>query len=839
MRGNKGIGYWLALVLLPCVTAADPDLDVSCVVHAQAPGTVFARGEPLAFNLDSNAMQTVTWTCRDWHGKSVQSGDWPKDGKDTLVLTALSEGYYTLTLHSPYATYRGERSFVVVPPPGKRARNANQYYAVDTAQSWLLRSNKETKRYPANAAAVLSEIARRAGMEIVRERLSWSECEKQPGAFTWGQYQINADELSQRGVRVSGMFHDAPDWAVSGENVKLPSDLLATYRFTKKLAEHFRGKMTDWEFWNEQDITAFSPESAWEYASAMKAAYLGFKAGDTNVAVALGGLAITRPSRYSEVMMRNGLRDYIDIMNVHTYLSLATFPKNIGEIHDYMKRHGLQDRPLWFTENGSAQAEGNTEKESFIPGIGMHSGRQEMIVAEFLPKSMLLLQSLGVDRDFYFVLPPYNEGGGKKDWGLMRRDFSVKPAYAALSTLTMQLGNATLEGELAVGTNVRCFLFRQADGSQTLAYWSVSELDKGTAIPERVDRLPCGFRLTVEDGVYKGTDCFGMPFQQIVRKGGLWLTAERMVSYLNGLKGLRATKPFPHRVKRWAPAETPYDRSIVFRTELANGCYLPPEKNVVDLKGKTASILLQVWNLSETAKTGTVAVAGAKVMGIPQQFQLPPFGREECVLTFEPKLNDDFKGELAITGSFNGLAASELRMPLHSIEQMIASAKRVELKRAERADAWQKNASGEMEITDDAKEQGVRFHVRFVDAWDFWVYPELNLQLPQESLQDAIGISFETKVASLDKFKQMLLMVVPDGAPSAFLGVTKPSLQWEPRTVLFGERQRELEKAPLIRFGLNTDARETTFWIRNIRILKKNVGRLVPPAAGGGNKNEK
>ena len=128
-----------------------------------------------------------------------------------------------------------------------------------------------------------------------------------------------------------------------------------------------------------------------------------------------------------------------------------------------------------------------------------------------------------------------------------------------------------------------------------------------------------------------------------------------------------------------------------------------------------------------------------------------------------------------------------------------------------------------MVIADDAKEQGVRFHVRFVDAWDFWVYPELHLQLPQESLEDAIGFSFETKIASLDKFKQMLLMVVPDGAPSAFLGVTKPSLEWEPRTVLFGERKAELEKAPLIRFGLNTDAREATFWIRRIRILKKNT----------------
>lgn len=100
-----------------------------------------------------------------------------------------------------------------------------------------------------------------------------------------------------------------------------------------------------------------------------------------------------------------------------------------------------------------------------------------MLIAEYLPKMMVIMQFLGVSRDFFFVLPPYNESGGNKDWGLMRRDFSVKPGYAAFATLVDQLGGAVPEGEVRLGEKLRGFLYRRRDGGKTLVCWSRSELD--------------------------------------------------------------------------------------------------------------------------------------------------------------------------------------------------------------------------------------------------------------------------------------------------------------------------------------------------------------------------
>ena len=112
-----------------------------------------------------------------------------------------------------------------------------------------------------------------------------------PGEYDWKNYYHNAEMLSERGVQISGMFHDAPKWTKSYLK-KLPDDLTATYHFTETLAQKFKGKMSDWEFWNEEDLSGFATAGAWDYASAAKAACLGFKSGDGELPVLTGAFCV-------------------------------------------------------------------------------------------------------------------------------------------------------------------------------------------------------------------------------------------------------------------------------------------------------------------------------------------------------------------------------------------------------------------------------------------------------------------------------------------------------------------------------------------------------------------
>ena len=56
---------------------------------------------------------------------------------------------------------------------------------------------------------------------------------------------------------------------------------------------------------------------------------------------------------------------------------------------------------------------------------------------------------------------------------MLRRDYTIKAQYTAFATLTAQLGEAKIEGELKL-PGVRALLYRRADGTQSLLAWSES-----------------------------------------------------------------------------------------------------------------------------------------------------------------------------------------------------------------------------------------------------------------------------------------------------------------------------------------------------------------------------
>lgn len=790
------------------------DFETSDAVKANAPAAAFVQGESLNFELKKYAAVPCRWTLRNWKNEIVREGDWPAAGREPLVLEPLSNGYYQLELTAQDAAFAGSRSFAVVPDPAKRASNFNSFFAMDSAQSWLARPDSANPRQPQDPWDLVSETARRAGLNMVRERMSWAEVEPAAGKYDWKQYKLNADLLAKRDVKVLGMYHDAPQWAKTNTPL-LPGDLLATYSFAKKAAETMKNEVTVWEFWNEQDI-GFTSESAWDYVAAFKAASLGFKAADPAMPVAIGGLCIIPFTAYTDVIMKNGAGEYFDIFNVHIYHTLRDYTVELQKIRANMDKYAIADRPLWVTENGS-RMEGSGRIDSFLPKLKAHSPDQELLIAENLAKMMISLQFLGVERDFFFVLPPYNEGGGSKDWGLMRRDFTVKPGFAAFAVLADKLGNAKLLGEASLGERVKGFVYRQKDGSDTLVYWSRSELDTDDQRPDLTPKnlFETTFSLP-RPGRVDGVDLFGTPFVA----DGAKVTADRFPRFLDKVNGLTVSAaPVAAQAK---PANTPViDKSIVFRTELSGDFSLAVEKDSVDVKTETPKFKLQIWNLSDRPKTGKVVISGGKAINLPDKLTVPAFGKTELELGFTPQYDETYKGAIKIDGVFGNLPVSQLYIPVRSQKAMAESGKKVEMPQMLDPANWHKNSSGQMEIAFDKTESAIRFQTHFPPGVDRWVYPEYILQLPQESLKGAAGIGFEVKVSNAPAVKQMLVMAVydnkKDDGKTVFLSMPNPKSDWQERMVQF-PASPEPGSIYKLRFGLNSDTDDITYLIRNVRI---------------------
>ncbi|MBR0504034.1 MAG: hypothetical protein IJJ84_01415 [Kiritimatiellae bacterium] len=756
----------------------------------------------------------------------------------TASLPCLGLGYYRVK------SGEAETTFAVVPVPECRMFDKDSFYGIDTAQSWL--AQKGAFRCPWNGSdtyRTISDLIWRVGLPHVRDRLRWSEVNPKPGVLDFRHYMYNADLLCARGILVSGMFHDSPQWA--GRLEKLPSDLAAIHAFCARVAATFGNRMGNWEFWNEQDI-GFAPEPAWDYAAALKAAYLGFKAGRPGIAVLPGALCRMPVTSYMHAMYENDAAKYGDVFNYHIYSPVVNYPAIFAKLREFMALYGIADRAIWITECGT-DLEGHSSSEGASKGNMAHSQDQEMVVAEFYPKSQIALQMEGVARNYFFVFCAYNERNGEKDWGVMRRDGTVKPVYAAISAMTCELVSARLVGEMQVGKGLRAYLFTQPDGTQTVAFWSVSPLDtsKGGQVSAK-DTCARLFAIPAANGNYRLTDMCGSRSQVTVTNGALELESTRFPAYVSGLRCLSASRlALPRGKVRPYVLAADEDLAVILRIELnTNDFKVASEKTKAILCAQTGRMNVQVWNLGDSVKTGCVEVAGGRLRGLPEDsIKLGPFGTPPATFHCNVVVPDDpgvFTLDLVLSGTFNGKRISRLSVPIWLEDKVISTCKRIPLA-WNNLESWTRNTSAQSyKVSWDEAEQAIRFDLEWESGVDRWFYPTYKLSLPQESLSGAQMVAFEVKSAQ-DKvendFKGSYLMPISGkkGKMLPYLSYPPPLGSWEMRHVeLPGDGSMDEVKA--IRLGANPNGMKCSFWVRNISILRKNRSARAEraPAPPGG-----
>ena len=826
------------------VSAAVPALlllsrAASAAVVFDAPGHVADEGAEVRAE---GGEPGAAWRLVDWRGRPVEgaSGVFGDDGR--AALPPLASGYYRMVGEGggagPEAASGATFATLAVvsrfEPRGSAAASA---FAVDTALSWIARPG--SFRCPWNGGDTFSTVAdliARCGFRHVRERLRWQDVQKEPGApLALGRYLENADRFAARGMAVSGMFHDAPAWAgTSAPRESLPSDLAALHDFCRDAAAAFGDRMEAWEFWNEEDIH-FAREPVWEYAAAMKAAYLGFKAGRPDLPVLCGALCqMPASSRYNVAFLANGAARYFDVFNYHTYIRLSKYPELFSVLRRQLRKGGAAGKPVWFTEFGT-NSEGNSDGDGAKAGMKAHSPGQELVHAEFYPKGQIALGMAGVERAYFFVFPAFNERGGRKDWGVMRRDGTVKPVYSAMATAIRELDGALLLGALDAPAGVCARLFEFPGGSQTVAFWSESPLETADGIVGSEPDFAREWRLPLPEG-QGGADrrfrlvdlCGSVSAAAPASDGSLPLPATRFPAYVSGLRGLVASVP-PARPESGpgdaaAPADADFDPALVIRPSLDGADFaLSGGKTLAVMKGDAGNLKLQVWNLSAEPKTVAVSASGAAVSGLPSEaFGIAPFGRAEFDCTVAAEEGSAPEREVVFSGTSGGREASRAVVPVFFEKRFLADCTRHPVAWRDPA-RWESNTLADEEtISFDEAEGALRIDSTWRDRNDPWTYPVLALDLPAESLDGAVRVSFEAKSVQ-DKvendFKTSKFMIVGgEGVPDVYLDWDPPTVDWETRYVDIPVGAGDGARA--IRLGANPRGSRCTLWFRNLEILK-------------------
>ena len=819
---NAKVALCVSIGLL-CVEAASAGVILDAPGHVVAEGaaTVARGGEP------GTAFKIVDWRGRETGVSSVF------DAEGVAAIPPLPTGYYNViplvTRHSSLVTGDGGEtrlaSIAVVPPPESfPAAEDGDFYAIDQGPIWQL-ARKEAFICPWNGGdqqLTEADILSLLGAKHARERVSPSVVMPKPDAFDGTFFMRGADLLRERGIKICENYVSVPVWTAPRK--KMPTDLAALYAMCARLATEFGDRMEAWEFWNEPDIGP-APGPVWDVAAALKAAYFGYKAARPGIVVSSPPLCTSPGNWYMRTLFGSDVAKFIDVFNYHSYWPIAFYPERIGLLRKFLEEAGAGGRAMWLSEIGT-NMEGPATDEGVMPEFKAHSPAQETLVAEFCPKALIALQMEGVARAYWFIMGAYSERNGTKDWGMQRRNGTVKPLFSSYSAILHELGKARILGEMEAPEGVKAFLFEQPDGSQSVAFWAVSPVD--TVTGETTDVRDCGpveFRVPAAATMSSVRLCDMCGAVSYVASGDgdvLALQASRFPQYVSGLKGLNAARlPVPPGTVGATPPAEDEDLSVIVRVELdENDWTITRNKSRAMPKGETGRLRVVVWNLGDAAKTGTVEVAGARLEGLPDApFALGPRGTPpaEFDCTFMPFDDGGFDVDLVVRGVFDGKRGSRTFVPVWLQSRFFAGSEETPLA-WKNLSSWRRNDSAnKSSMTWDAEEGAIRFDWEWHGSAGHWAYPFYSLA-DDETLEGATVLSFEVKSAQ-DKvendFNRAFVML--DGNE---IGYLQPNGNWERRYV---ELPAEgLGKYREFRIGANPNGRKVSFWLRNVSVLRSN-----------------
>jgi len=341
-------------------------------------------------------------------------------------------------------------SFVPIPGFAYRKDNMNKYDLEDDGSPFgvleFLHWNHQwnNDKYP-NEKALKKSIAlmKKAGISWVRVDILWSDIEPQPGKFSFDKYDRIVNLLYKNRIHVLAILHYSTDWASScGKWNCPPKDNALFVNYTVKVIDRYKDKIKFWEIWNEPDSSVYwQPQDGLKsYCALLKDIYIAAKKIDPDCKILNGGLANGLVS--VNKLYDNGAKDYFDILNIHFFetpvnpkaiLAVQAYPKLVRKI---MKRNGDSEKKIWITEIGcpgvkTKEPSSKLQKTcNWWMGKNPDEKQQSQWVEDIYSK---LIYSEGVDKVFWAFFRDTKDHwkNGTDSFGLVRWDFSSKPAFSA------------------------------------------------------------------------------------------------------------------------------------------------------------------------------------------------------------------------------------------------------------------------------------------------------------------------------------------------------------------------------------------------------------------------
>ena len=190
------------------------------------------------------------------------------------------------------------------------------------------------------------------GAKWARVQTGWARCEKEKGKYDFGWLDRIVDSL--RAIGVQPWFNvgygnrlytpDAPHETAVGWSPIFTAEAREGWtRFVGALAEHYRGRVTRFEVWNEPDYTAFwapGKPSPKEYAQLVAITAKAVREKMPDAKILGGSVAWTAKLTFLEGCFAAGMGEHIDALTYHLYPPTPEpfYEKNLPALRAMLKR---------------------------------------------------------------------------------------------------------------------------------------------------------------------------------------------------------------------------------------------------------------------------------------------------------------------------------------------------------------------------------------------------------------------------------------------------------------------------------------------------------------------
>lgn len=303
---------------------------------------------------------------------------------------------------------------------------------------------------------------------------------------------------------VLGLLKNTPAWATDGEPfsgvprglylpIDDPENLWANY--VRRIVEYYgpRG-VHHWIIWNEPEIEAgvYGHEfdgTVEDYVRLLQVAYLVAKEHDREAVIHLAGYSYWHDPGYLDEFFETleatpeaAESDYFfDVLSLHIYFRVETVGELVRQVDELQNSYGI-DKPIWINETNAApnlDPWWPVERPMFQVDLDQQAW---YVVQAYALGFAAGADSIGIYKLIDILLP---EGG--ESFGILRPDYSPRPAYLAYLTTIRMLEGFSGPVEMQQTEDYFVVSFRKS-GQLIRILWARKDKALDLALPALAER---------------------------------------------------------------------------------------------------------------------------------------------------------------------------------------------------------------------------------------------------------------------------------------------------------------------------------------------------------------